>query len=87
MFAGFPFNFFNFCFNIFFWNDSKLVNPLSLAFEPASATFSSSSDSESVMILGASHSVFCEVVDDLVVLESAEVFFFLLIRGELKNVL
>ena len=92
MFAGLLFNFFNFCFNIFFWNDSKLVKPLSLDLEPALSEpvtlSSSSSESESVMILGASHSVFFLGINgDCLALESIEVFFFLLIKGELKNVL
>ena len=49
---------------------------------------SSSSESESVIILGASHSVFFFGINgDCLALESIDVFFFLLINGELKNVL
>ena len=55
--------------------------------EPVTLSLSSS-ESESVMILGASHSVFFLGINgDCLALESIDVFFFLLIKGELKNVL
>ena len=55
--------------------------------EPVTLSLSSS-ESESVIILGASHSVFFLGINgDCLALESIDVFFFLLIKGELKNVL
>ena len=67
------------------------MNPLSLDLEADSVDTlqsASSSESESVMILGGSCSVLSRgLVDDFELLVSIELFFFLLMSGELKNVL